>query len=240
MDSDEKIGAVGVKMIDGFGNFLPESKRGFPTPWHSFTKITGLGKLFPHSRIFGGYHLRYLNENETHKVDVLAGAFMLLRREAIERAGSLDNRFFMYGEDIDLSYRIRQAGFAVYYLPEPIIHYKGESTKKDIRYVKRFYEAMLIFFNKHYPDSNRLFKLFIRQAIVIAGLLSAVKRLFKITDLTVKTVYTENTFSTNDYSYDRIIQFMDKNREKNVLFRIYHPNTGITVDSKQATVSGES
>jgi GT2 family glycosyltransferase len=240
MDSDGKIGAVGVKMIDGFGNFLPESKRGFPTPWHSFTKMTGLGKLFPQSKIFGGYHLRYLNENGTHQVDVLAGAFMLLRRKAIEQAGSLDNRFFMYGEDIDLSYRIKKAGFTVYYLPEPIIHYKGESTKKDIRYVKRFYEAMLIFFNKHYPDSNRLFKLFIRQAIVLAGLLSAIKKLFKITGLTGKIIYTEKTFNTDDYSYDHIIRFMDRNREKNILFRIYHPDTGVTVDSEKATVSRKS
>jgi GT2 family glycosyltransferase len=237
MDSDKKIGATGVKMIDGCGDFLPESKRGFPTPWHSFTKITGLGKMFPYSKTFGGYHLRYLNENETNKVDVLAGAFMLLRRTAIEQAGSLDNRFFMYGEDIDLSYRIKQAGFDVYYLPEPIIHYKGESTKKDIKYVKRFYEAMLIFFNKHYPDTNRLFKLFIRWAIVGVGFLSVINKIIKINNLRGKTIYIENLFNTDDYSYDRIIRLMDKNKKKNILFRIYHPDTGITVDSQQVTIA---
>jgi GT2 family glycosyltransferase len=237
MDSDKNVGAVGVKMIDGFGNFLPESKRGFPSPWHSFTKMTGLGKLFPHSKIFGGYHLRYMDENETHKVDVLAGAYMLLRREAIEQAGSLDNRFFMYGEDIDLSYRIKQAGFAVYYLPEPIIHYKGESTKKDIKYVKRFYEAMLIFFNKHYPDSNRLFKLFIRLAIVGAGFLSAINRLLKFNHLNKKSNLREHCFNTNEDSYDSIIRFMDKNRKKNMLFRIYNPDTGVTVDAENIAVA---
>lgn len=237
MDADKKIGAIGVKMIDGFGNFLPESKRGFPTPWHSFTKMAGLGKLFPYSKTFGGYHLRYLNENNAHKVDVLAGAFMLLRRNVIEQTGSLDNRFFMYGEDIDLSYRIKQAGFDLYYLPEPIIHYKGESTKKDIKYVKRFYEAMLIFFNKHYPHSNRLFKSFIRMAIILAGFFSVVKKLIKINRLKRRTAHIEHIFNTDDYSYDRIIRYMDKNRKKNILFRIYHPNTGVTIDSYRVTVT---
>jgi GT2 family glycosyltransferase len=233
MDSDPNIGVVGVKMIDGFGNFLPESKRGFPTPWRSFTKITGLAKLFPYSKTFGGYHLRYLNENEIHKVDALAGAFMLLRRKAIEQAGSLDNRFFMYGEDIDLSYRIKQAGFDVYYLPEPIIHYKGESTKKDIKYVKRFYEAMLIFFDKHYPHTNRLFKLFIRQAIIFVGFTSAIQKTLKVKRTGKKTISTENIFNTNNDTYDRMIRFMDKNSKKDILFRIYHPETGITIDAEQ-------
>ena len=233
MDNHKNTGALGVRMLDGYGNFLPESKRGFPSPWNSFTKMTGLSKLFPKSRIFGGYHLRYLNENEEHKVDVLAGAFMLLRREAIEKTGSLDNDFFMYGEDIDLSFRIKQAGFDVYYLPEPIIHYKGESTKKDIRYVKRFYEAMLIFFDKHYPHSNGLFKGFIRLAILGVGSFSAISKFLKIKDLNPKNASIEGLMSTDEYTYDQIIRKMDGNAGHNILFRIRHPEIGITIDAEK-------
>jgi GT2 family glycosyltransferase len=224
-------GALGVKMINGFGEFLPESKRGFPSPWNSFTKMTGLSKLFPKTKTFGGYHLRYLDENEVHIVDILAGAFMLLRHETIEKVGSLDNRFFMYGEDIDLSFRISKSDFAVYYVPVPIIHYKGESTKKDIRYVKRFYEAMLIFFDKHFPDSNRFFKLFIRLAVRAFGFFSATGKMFGRKGVMRENNYKEVIFNTDEYSYDQIIDKMEKNTEKNVLFRIFHPETGITIDA---------
>ncbi|MCC6685243.1 MAG: glycosyltransferase family 2 protein, partial [Bacteroidia bacterium] len=129
MDRTPDAGSVGVKMIDGKGNFLPESKRGLPTPKVAFYKIFGLSKLFPRSHKFGRYHLGYLSENETHAVDVLAGAFMMLRKKALDETGLLDETFFMYGEDIDLSYRITKAGYKNYYFPETtIIHYKGEST----------------------------------------------------------------------------------------------------------------
>ncbi|MDR2147514.1 MAG: glycosyltransferase family 2 protein [Tannerella sp.] len=237
MDNHENTGALGVKMLDGYGNFLPESKRGFPTPRNSFTKMTGLSKLFPKSKTFGGYHLRYLDENEVHKVDILAGAFLLLRREAIEKAGSLDNDFFMYGEDIDLSFRIKQAGFDVYYLPEPIIHYKGESTRKDIRYVKRFYEAMLIFFNKHYPHSNGLFKGLIRLAILGTGFFSAIRKLLKIKTLNRKRVSKEILMNTNEYTYDQIIQKMNENTARNILFRIRHSETGVTIDTEKVELA---
>jgi GT2 family glycosyltransferase len=236
MDDNKRVGAAGVKMIDGYGDFLLESKRGFPTPWNSFAKITGLGKIFPYSKFFGGYHLRYLNENKAHTVNILSGAFMLLRREAIEKAGNLDNRFFMYGEDIDLSFRIKQAGFDVYYQPEPIIHYKGESTQKNIRYVKRFYEAMLIFFDKHYPGSNQFFKIFIRIAIFSVGFLSAMRKLLNIKLKRKEKDCKEVIFNTTEYSYDQIIRIMDQNREKKTLFRIYHPNIGAIIDSEQVII----
>lgn len=172
-------GAVGVRMLDGNGNFLPESKRSFTTPWVSFCKIFGLSALFPKSRIFARYHLRYLNEKQPHKVDILAGAFILAHTSTLQKIGGFDERFFMYGEDIDLSYRIVQEGFSNYYLPIPIIHYKGESTKKDsLRYVRVFYEAMLIFFRKHYPHYSRFFAFFIHFAIYIRAAAAMLRRIF--------------------------------------------------------------
>lgn len=152
MDSTPKAGALGVKMIDGKGKFLPESKRGLPTPEVALYKILGLNKLFPRSRKFGKYHLGYLPENDVNEVEVLSGAFMFIRRSVLEEIGTLDEEYFMYGEDIDLSYRITKAGYKNYYFPETsIIHYKGESTKKaSVNYVLVFYRAMIIFSNKHY------------------------------------------------------------------------------------------
>ncbi|MCC8143574.1 MAG: glycosyltransferase family 2 protein, partial [Tannerellaceae bacterium] len=166
MDEHPQAGGVGVKMMDGHGMFLIESKRSFPSPWNSFCKIFGLSRLFPHSPRYARYNLCYLDENKTHKVEVLAGAFMLLRYEALEKVGLLDEAFFMYGEDIDLSYRICQGGYKNYYIPERILHYKGESTRhNDIKYIKAFYGAMLIFFKKYYPKSGWLSSFFIRLAI---------------------------------------------------------------------------
>ena len=132
MDSHPEAGGLGVKMIDGSGKFLPESKRGLPTYDVAFYKIFGLSALFPKSKTFGRYHLGYLDDSKIHEVDILAGAFMLLRKSILEKTGLLDEDFFMYGEDIDLSYRILKAGAKNYYFPETrIIHYKGESTKKS-------------------------------------------------------------------------------------------------------------
>ena len=149
---DPEIGAIGVKMLNGHGVFLPESKRAFPSPWVSFCKIFGLSKLFPNSPAFARYSLPYLDKEQTHKVEVLAGAFMLLRHEALDKVGLLDESFFMYGEDIDLSYRIVLGGYKNLYVPERILHYKGESTKHgDLRYIRAFYGAMLIFYKKYYP-----------------------------------------------------------------------------------------
>ena len=125
MDEDPEIGAIGVKMLNGHGVFLPESKRAFPSPWVSFCKIFGLSKLFPNSPAFARYSLPYLDKEQTHKVEVLAGAFMLLRHEALDKVGLLDESFFMYGEDIDLSYRIVLGGYKNLYVPERILHYKG-------------------------------------------------------------------------------------------------------------------
>lgn len=168
MDEHPDAGGLGCKMIDGKGEFLPESKRGLPTPQVAFYKMFGLSKIFPKSRIFGRYHLGFLDKDKVHEVDVLAGAFMLLRKETLDKIGLLDETFFMYGEDIDLSYRITQGGYKNYYYPDTtIIHYKGESTKKtSVNYVFVFYRAMVIFAKKHYSKRYAsLFGIFINLAI---------------------------------------------------------------------------
>ncbi len=183
MDTHADAGGLGVYMIDGKGNFLPESKRGLPTPAVAFYKIFGLSALFPHSRTFGKYHLGYLDKDQTHEVDVLSGAFMLLRKSTLDKTGLLDEDYFMYGEDIDLSYRITKAGYKNYYYPGTrIIHYKGESTKKSsVNYVFVFYRAMVIFAKKHFaPGGAALFAVLINLAIWLRAGLAIVRRFAEI------------------------------------------------------------
>ncbi len=183
MEEHPEAGGLGVKMIDGKGKFLPESKRGLPTPWEAFYKISGISRIFPKSKKFGKYHLSWLNENEIHPVEVLCGAFMLLRRKTLDKTGLLDETYFMYGEDIDLSYRILKAGYTNYYFPEvTIIHYKGESTRKSsINYVKMFYNAMDIFASKYFsPNNAKIFSLIIHIAIYFRALIAIVQRVIRL------------------------------------------------------------
>lgn len=180
MDETPDAGGLGVKMVNGQGEFLPESKRGIPLPSVAFYKLFGLSKLFPHSRKFGTYHLTYLSNDEIHSVEVLSGAFMLLRRSVLDKIGLLDEDYFMYGEDIDLSYRILKGGYKNYYFPKTrIIHYKGESTKKgSLNYVHVFYKAMQIFASKHFSKNNaKLFNFLINCAIWFRASLAALKRI---------------------------------------------------------------
>lgn len=180
MDEHPGAGALGVKMLDGKGKFLPESKRGLPTPAVAFYKIFGLSALFPKSKRFGRYHLGYLAENEINTVDVLPGAFMLIRKSALDKTGLLDEDFFMYGEDIDLSYRITRAGYSNIYFPDTrIIHYKGESTKKSsLNYVFVFYQAMVIFARKHFSaKSAQTFSVLINLAIYFRASLAVFNRM---------------------------------------------------------------
>ena len=180
MKSHPKCGAIGARMMDGNGVFLPESKRAFPTPWVSFCKIFGLSKFFPRSRWFAKYHLRYLSDEEPQCIDILSGAYMLCRTSVLQQLGGFDEDFFMYGEDIDLSYRIVKAGYDNWFLPTAMVHYKGESTHKDsMRYVRIFYDAMLIFYRKHFPRFRVIFYPFIKLGVVVRASLSMAKRFIK-------------------------------------------------------------
>jgi GT2 family glycosyltransferase len=179
MEGHPEAGGLGVKMIDGKGRFLPESMRGLPTPAVAFWKITGLTALFPRSRVFGRYYLAYLDHEQVQEVEVLAGAFMFLRRASLQQTGWLDESFFMYGEDIDLSYRLQQAGFRNFYLPHTrIIHYKGESTRRgSLNYVYWFYQAMVVFVRKHFAGRQAaLLSLMLQLAIAGRALLSVAAR----------------------------------------------------------------
>jgi N-acetylglucosaminyl-diphospho-decaprenol L-rhamnosyltransferase len=171
LDKHEDAGALGVRMLKPNGAFAPESRRGMPTPFTSLCKVSGLSKMFPHSRLFGRYYMQYQDEWKENKIDVVSGAFMMVKHQVLDKVGGFDEDFFMYGEDIDLSYRIQKAGFQNYYLPTPILHYKGESTEKSsYRYVYVFYEAMLIFFDKHYKHYGLLLSIPIKAAVFALGL----------------------------------------------------------------------
>ena len=157
MDQHPEAGGAGVRMHNADGTLAPESRRAVPTPMVAARKMLGFTKR---------YYMSYLSWDEPGQIEVISGAFMLLRRKAIDQVGMLDEDFFMYGEDIDLSYRLLKGGWQNWYLPLDIIHYKGQSTQKsDFRYVHVFYQAMLIFFRKHYSHLSFFFSLPVKVAI---------------------------------------------------------------------------
>ncbi len=251
METHSDAGGLGVKMIDGNGMFLPESKRGFPSPWDSFCRMSKLAQLFPKSPFFAKYYMKYLDEDETHQIDVLAGAFMLLRRTVLDQTGLLDEAFFMYGEDIDLSYRITQAGYKNYYLPEKIIHYKGESSITNPQYVDIFYDAMSIFFKKHYSHHSKLYSSFVHAGIFLIRKLSKLRRLLfgskkrsKNQNLNKehgqKALEQKNSgqqkfreksiiFNTHEKTYTEIIRLLAASKDKTKLFWIYHPENEVSI-----------
>ena len=170
MDAHPQAGGAGVKMYDGAGHVARESRRGLPTPFVSFLKMLGFTKR---------YYMSHLSWDEPGQIEVVSGAFMMLRREALDKIGLLDEDFFMYGEDIDLSYRILKAGYENWYVPGRIVHYKGESTQKSsFRYVHVFYQAMLIFFRKHYGHLSLLVTLPIKVAIYFRALIALIQMLY--------------------------------------------------------------
>lgn len=180
LDGNPAIGATGVRMLCENGWFAPESRRGVPTPFTAFCKMVGLTRLFPQSRVFGRYYMKYLDEFATTPIEIISGACMFIRRSVLDECGLLDEDFFMYGEDIDLSFRMLQTGKQNYYIPSRIMHYKGESTHKNsFRYVYVFYEAMYIFFRKHYSNYNWILSIPIRSAIYLKGASEFVSRKVK-------------------------------------------------------------
>ncbi|UCD06691.1 MAG: glycosyltransferase [candidate division WOR-3 bacterium] len=152
LDEHQDVGAVGCKLLNPDGSFQIASRRSFPTPWVAFCRIVGLSRAFPRSRLFGQYNVTYLDPDTEAEVDVLSGSLMMLRNSVLDRVGYFDEDYFMYGEDIDLSYRIKKAGWKIIYTPlTNVIHYKGESSKKsEFSIIARFYSTMLIFVGKHF------------------------------------------------------------------------------------------
>ena len=175
MEKHPESGAAGCKMLNPDGTFAPESRRSVPTPMTALWKILGLTTLFPRNKRFSAYYLGGEDENKQGRVPVLSGAFMFFRTHVLKEAGGFDEQFFMYGEDIDLCYRIRQKGWEIDYVPDTsIIHYKGESTRKEnLDYVVTFNKAMYLFFRKHYSFGYTLFfRIFILSGIVLKGIVS--------------------------------------------------------------------
>lgn len=259
------IGIIGCKLIDGAGNFLPESKRGVPTPWVAFTKIFGLYKI---SNYFGKYYAQHLSENESGKVDILVGAFMMMKRELYLKVGGFDENCFMYSDDIDLSYLVLKTGKSNYYFHETsVIHYKGESTVRDGTYMKRFREAMQFFYKKHFKKSW-FFDLMMQVGSFAFSLLkkNQQKNEVRIIDeyivfsrenlelnLSKKATYLsdfnqfenqsqknlEIIFDTTTFSFAEIITFMQLNKSKNLSFKNYISSSNYLIGSNNSNDRGQ-
>lgn len=263
----ENVGIVGCKLIDGTANFLPESKRGIPTPWVAFTKIFGLYKLFPNSSLFNKYYAQHLDENQTGKVDILVGAFMLMKRELYNEIGGFDENCFMYSDDIDLSYMTLQKGKSNYYFHETtVIHYKGESTIRDQKYIKHFQEAMQFFYKKHFRKSvvfdwvmqigsfifsrikknqqhNRIFypneTVVFTKKLLTFQYVSEILTYSKFDDLNINpSINYEIVFDTRSFSFKEIINFMNAAKAKNITFKMYLPQSNFIIGSNNANDRG--
>ena len=258
-------GIVGCKLIDGTGNFLPESKRGVPTPWVAFTKIFGLYKI---SNYFGKYYAQHLSENESGKVDILVGAFMVMKRELYLEVGGFDENCFMYSDDIDLSYLVLKTGKSNYYFHETsVIHYKGESTVRDGTYMKRFREAMQFFYKKHFKRSW-FFDVMMQVGSFVFSLLKKNQQKNEVRtivecivfskgnlrlNLFQKTTYLsdfnqfvnqpqkniEIIFDTTTFSFAEIITFMQLNNTKNLSFKNYISSSNYLIGSNNSNDRGQ-
>ena len=262
---NSQLGIIGCKLIDGTGNFLPESKRGVPTPWVAFTKIFGLYKI---SNYFGKYYAQHLSDNESGKVDILVGAFMLMKRELYLKVGGFDENCFMYSDDIDLSYLVLKTGKSNYYFHETfVIHYKGESTVRDETYMIRFREAMQFFYNKHFKRSW-FFDFMMQVGSFVFSLLkkSQQKNEVRIIDeyvvfsrknrelnLSKKATYLsdfnqfenkshkniEIIFDTTTFSFTEIITFMQLNKGKKLSFKNYISSSNYLIGSNNSNDRGQ-
>ena len=262
---NSQLGIIGCKLIDGSGNFLPESKRGVPTPWVAFTKIFGLYKI---SNYFGKYYAQYLSENESGKVDILVGAFMMIKRELYLEVGGFDEDCFMYSDDIDLSYLVLKTGKSNYYFHETsVIHYKGESTVRDGTYMKRFREAMQFFYKKHFKKSW-FFDVMMQVGSFVFSLLkkNQQKNEVRIIDeyvvfsrgnlelnLSKKATYLpdfnqfenqsqkniEIIFDTTTFSFAEIITFMQLNKSKNLSFKNFISSSNYLIGSNNSNDRGQ-
>lgn len=263
------LGIVGCKLIDGTGNFLPECKRGVPTPWVALTKIFGLYKFFPKSPLFNKYYAQHLAENQSGEVDILVGAFMVMEKYLYLQVGGFDENCFMYSDDIDLSYLVQKAGFKNYYFHETsVIHYKGESTVRDEKYVKRFSDAMQFFYKKHFGGSW-FFNLFMKIGIFFFVLFKKNQQKENKVDVSsylliseedsfkecfdkhakVQKMISNNLFNipasievvldNNSYSFKDIIAFIENNRNKGYTFKIIPQSTNFMIGSNNANDIGE-
>jgi len=262
---NSQLGIIGCKLIDGTGNFLPESKRGVPTPWVAFTKIFGLYRI---SNYFGKYYAQHLSENQSGKVDVLVGAFMMMKRELYLEVGGFDENCFMYSDDIDLSYLALKAGKSNYYFHETsVIHYKGESTVRDGTYIKRFREAMQFFYKKHFKKSWFFDVMMLFGALVFSFLKKIQQKdQARIVDeyvifskaalnlkLSKKVIYLsdfnqfenqpqkniEIIFDTTTFNFTEIITFMEKNRKHNLSFKNYISSSNYLIGSNNSNDRGQ-
>jgi GT2 family glycosyltransferase len=234
------LGILGCKLIDGAGNFLPESKRGIPTPFVAFTKITGLYQLFPKSKTFGKYYAQHLNENQTGKVAILVGAFMVMKKDLYLDIGGFDEDCFMYSDDIDLSYRILQKGKSNYYFHETtIIHYKGESTIKDEIYMRRFQEAMQFFYKKHFEVSF-LFSVFMKIGVVFFSFVKMFQGRAKIKNQPQKFILCSSNEELADklkHLFQKKVIFHDLKTEKMLISSLFKPGFGTEIIFDNQTIS---
>lgn len=220
-DSTKNVGIVSCKLIDGAGRFLPESKRNVPTRLVAIKKLIGFSK---------GYYVSNINKNELGKAPVFVGAFMLLKRKLYEEVGGFDERYFMYGEDIDLSYSMLKAGYDNYYYGKTtVVHYKGESTLKDEVYAKRFYGAMQLFYKKYFK-SNFLFDIIVALGVRIIPLLKSVLKEGEIEER------PEFTLETRELSFKEIIELFEI---QECYYKIHLKNTDFTIGSKSSKSKGE-
>jgi GT2 family glycosyltransferase len=262
---NSQLGIIGCKLIDGAGNFLPESKRGLPTPWVAFTKIFGLYKI---SNYFGKYYAQHLSENESGEVDILVGAFMVMKRELYFDVGGFDENCFMYSDDIDLSYMVKKLGNQNFYFHNTsVIHYKGESTVRDETYMNRFREAMQFFYTKHFKKSWFFDFMMYIGSFIFSFLKKNQKKLqlheiseyvifskcnLKL-DLNKTTTYLsdfnqfvnkpqkniEIIFDTNTFNFNEIITFMQLNKSNNISYKNYISSSNFLIGSNNSIDRGQ-